>query len=81
MNKIDLLQVGDTILVRDGKTRDGKTFVPKCIIMFMRRYKRQNIIGVTGSNTLSGSVAGLTSLTYLRFTGSNTLSGDIGILR
>lgn len=39
MNKIDLLQEGDTILVRDGKT-----FVPKGIIMFMRRYKRQNNI-------------------------------------
>lgn len=39
MNKIDLLQEGDTVLVRDGKT-----FVPKGIIMFMRRYKRQNNI-------------------------------------
>jgi hypothetical protein len=35
-------------------------------------------LNVQGSNTLSGSVAGLTNLTYLNVQGSNTLSGDLG---
>jgi len=39
MNKTDLLKPGDIILVRDGRR-----FIPKGIILFMRRYKRQHNI-------------------------------------
>jgi hypothetical protein len=35
---------------------------------------------VTGSNTLTGSVAALTDLTYLRVAGSNTLTGSVAAL-
>ena len=37
-------------------------------------------LNVTGSNTLSGSVAALTKLTYLNVIGSNTLSGSVEAL-